>query len=86
MSVSITLPSSISPDTACEALTTVPTSSCSTGASIVAARRRRSRFLAQFRVALVELPHLAEAAPAQIATARGFAMGVRAAVVDPRAA
>ena len=49
-------------DTACEALTTVSTSSCSTGAPIVAVRER-SRFLAQLRVAFVELPHLAVRRP-----------------------
>ena len=75
-SVLMSLPRTISPDTACEALTTVPTSSCSTGAPMVAVARCGDWCLAEMRVQLFELPHLADRAPAEIATPRVPQIGV----------
>jgi hypothetical protein len=73
-SVLMSSPRTISPDTACEALTTVPTSSCSTGAD----RRRRGNgaAFAQPWVALVELLHLAER-PQRAKQLRIHQMGAR---------
>ena len=72
----MSLSRTISPDTACEALTTVSTSSCSTGAPMVAVARCGDWCLAEMRMKLFELPHLAERAPAKIAAPRIPQIGV----------
>ena len=69
MSVSISFSRTISPETACDTLITVARSRCSTGAPIVLVGAGRWLFLAEVRIQLVELPHLAIGSPAQIAVA-----------------
>ena len=69
MSVSISLSSTISPETACDTLITVARSRCSTGAPIVPVGAGARLFLPEVWIHLVELPHLAVGAPTQIAVA-----------------
>ena len=69
MSVSISFSSTISPETACDTLITVARSRCSTGVPIVLAGAGRWLCPLEVRIQLVELPHLAVGAPAQIAVA-----------------
>ena len=64
MSVSISFGSSISPDTACEALTTAATSSCGRRAG---ACRKTGWLRGQLRIAPVELLHFAPGPPKGIA-------------------
>ena len=66
----MSLARTISLESACEALTTVSTSNCPTGAPIVEAVRSGKALLAQARVAFVELLHLAERAPTLVALPR----------------
>ena len=74
MSVSISFGSSISPDIACEALTTVATSSC--WAAGTALRLRKMGLLrGQLRIALIKLLHLAVGPPKGIAGARLAKLG-----------
>ena len=67
--VSISLSSTISPETACDALITVARSRCSTGAPIVLGRRGRWLVRPELGIDFIELPHLAFGAPTQIAVA-----------------
>ena len=68
MSVSISLSRTISPETACDTLITVARSRCSTGAPIVLVGAGAGSS-PELGMHLVELPHLALGAPAQIAVA-----------------
>ena len=69
MSVSISFSSTISPETACDTLITVARSRCSTGVADRARRAGHGLFRPEVRIHLLELPHLAVGAPAQIAVA-----------------
>ncbi len=70
MSFSISLLRTISLESACEALTTVSTSSSLDRRADCGGRRGRKTFLVQARVEFVELLHLAVRAPAVIAVPR----------------
>ena len=74
-SFSISVGRTISLEIACDAFTTVSTSNCPTGGPI-AARSGGSSFLAQARIAFVELLYLSVGAPTVVAVPRVAEIGV----------